>query len=201
MKMQALAERAEQLQVLLAGVEYSGIDFSPSDSSQSMPISGHGQVGCDLAVQLLSVAREQDANVFLVGNGGSAAIVSHAKTDLMNVGKIKAITLHESAIMTCLSNDYGYEHVFSRQLEVLAKVNDVLIAVSSSGASQNILNAVEKMREKQGKIITLSGFQSSNPLRELGDLNYWIDSSNYTLVEIAHLFILHHLADCLKNRE
>jgi len=184
----SIRDRATQLKDLLDSCE-----FSLGDEKLEIE-KGHEQV-----VQLIQQARGKLANVFLIGNGGSAAIVSHAKTDLMNVGKVKAITLHESAIMTCLSNDYGYENVFSKQLQVLANPNDVLIAVSSSGQSQNILNAVDKIREKNGNVITLSGFKADNPLRHLGDMNYWINSDNYTLVEIAHLFVLHHLADCLKT--
>ena len=194
MIIQSLAERANQLQVLLATMEYS-----PLVSDNKKEKQEQGELAYHYAVELLSVARNQKGNIYLVGNGGSAAIVSHAKTDLMNVGKIKAITLHEPAIMTCLSNDYGYEHVFSRQLEVLANTDDVLIAVSSSGQSTNILNAVETMRSKNAQVISLTGFKAENPLRQKGDLNYWINSDNYTLVEIAHLFILHHLADCLKE--
>ncbi len=138
--------------------------------------------------------------MYLIGNGGSAAIVSHAKTDFMNVAGIKAITLLEPAIITCLSNDYGYENVFSRQLEVLANPDDILIAVSSSGQSKNIINAAQIMKQKGASVITLTGFKENNPLRKMGDLNYWLSSSNYTLVEIAHLFVLHHMADCLSNK-
>ena len=152
-------------------------------------------------VKLIDQARLQGASVYLIGNGGSAAIVSHAKTDLLNVAGVKAITLHEPAIMTCLSNDYGYENVFSRQIDVLANPDDILIAVSSSGQSENILKAVNLMKNKGAKVITLSGFDEDNPLRKMGDMNYWIKSHNYTLVEIAHLFVLHHLADCLSRKD
>jgi len=188
---QTIDKRALELHTLLSGMVCTQKNGKGADFYQLND--------CSPAIDLLKIARKKNANVYLIGNGGSAAIVSHAKTDLMNVGKIKAITLHESAIMTCLSNDYGYENVFSRQLEILANQDDILIAVSSSGASKNILNAVTIMQNKYAKVITLSGFEDSNPLRRMGDLNYWIDSKNYTLVEIAHLFILHHLADCLKS--
>ena len=194
MFIQSIAHRAEQLQQLLASMQYSTIVVE-----QLEPQYETGQLGCELAVKILATAKKNNANVYLIGNGGSAAIVSHAKTDLMNVGKLKAITLLDSAIMTCFSNDYGYENVFSRQLDILANAEDVLIAVSSSGMSKNILNAVDMMRQKNAKVITLSGFKNNNDLRVSGDLNFWIDSENYTLVEIAHLFILHHLADCLKE--
>jgi len=194
MFIQSIAQRAEQLQQLLASMQYSTIVVD-----QLEPQYETGQLGCELAVKILATAKKNNANVYLIGNGGSAAIVSHAKTDLMNVGKLKAVTLLDSAIMTCFSNDYGYENVFSRQLDILANAEDVLIAVSSSGMSKNILNAVDMMRQKNVKVITLSGFKNNNDLRVSGDLNFWIDSENYTLVEIAHLFILHHLADCLKE--
>ena len=186
-----LVQRAAELQALIAAIEFTNGDSTQADLQECH----------DKVVTLIRRAREQGASVYLIGNGGSAAIVSHAKTDLLNVADVKAITLLEPAILTCLSNDYGYEQVFSRQIEVLANPDDILIAVSSSGQSENILNAAKVMLEKGANVITLTGFESDNPLRKMGQYNYWINSSNYTLVEIAHLFVLHHLADCLSNKE
>ncbi len=190
-KGRSLTDRASQLQNLIETIEFTDDQHQSADLHQC-----HDQV-----VNLIRSARQRGASVYLIGNGGSAAIVSHAKTDLLNVAGVKAVTLLEPAILTCLSNDYGYENGFSRQIEVLANPDDILIAVSSSGQSENILNAARVMLEKEAHVITLTGFDRDNPLRKTGQYNYWINSDNYTLVEIAHLFVLHHLADCLSDKE
>ena len=134
--------------------------------------------------------------MYIVGNGGSAAIASHAVTDFVNMAKISAFTLHDSSLLTCMANDYGYEVAFARMLAMHAGEGDMLIAISSSGKSPNICNAVESFRSAGGgKVLTLSGFKTGNPLRQLGDLNVWLDSENYGIVEIGHQFVLHNLSD------
>ena len=150
-------------------------------------------------IDSIKQTKQHGGAVYIIGNGGSAAIASHAKTDFMNVNGVRAITLLEPAIMTCLSNDNGYDTVFSRQISTLARKQDTLIAISSSGNSANIINAVDAMKQVGGVIISLSGFERDNRLRTKGDFNYWIDSKSYMLVEIAHLFVLHYLADFMNT--
>jgi D-sedoheptulose 7-phosphate isomerase len=183
-----LKTHAEKLQSLITSAEFSG------ELNQSLPYSD----GFESTLKLLKEAREQKACVFLIGNGGSAAIVSHIFNDFINVAKLRAFTLHESSLVTCISNDYGYDNVFSRPLSTLAQENDLLIAVSSSGKSQNIRNAADCMKEVGGKVITLSGFGNDNPLRKMGSVNFWLNSSDYGLVEVGHMFFLHCLSDHLK---
>ena len=98
-----------------------------------------------------------------------------------------------------MSNDYGYENSFSESLSTLAREKDLLIAVSSSGRSPNIHNAVKSVKKVGGEVITLSGFGHDNPLRSMGDLNIWLDSTSYGLVEIGHLFYLHYLSGRLQS--
>ena len=150
---------------------------------------------------MLEKLRDGGGNLFLVGNGGSAGVVSHILTDFINVNKLNARTLHESTLISCMSNDYGYENSFSEPLSTLAKEKDLLIAISSSGRSANIRNAVISIKEAGGYAITLSGFGQNNPLRSMGDLNVWLDSNSYGLVEIGHLFYLHYLSGRLKPKE
>lgn len=133
--------------------------------------------------------------IYVIGNGGSAGIASHFSNDLMKALKISSQTLYDSNLMTCLSNDIGYEHVFSYPLERLLKAEDLLVAISSSGKSPNILKAVEVATNKNIPVITLSGFLQDNPLRKLGHLNFWINACDYGLVEIAHFFFLHSIID------
>jgi D-sedoheptulose 7-phosphate isomerase len=155
--------------------------------------------GFESNLKLLKEAQKEKTSVFLVGNGGSVAIVSHIFNDFINVAKIRAFTLHESSLVTCISNDYGYENVYSNPLATLAQKNVLLIAVSSSGKSQNILNAANCMKKIGGKVITLSGFGKDNPLRKMGSVNFWLNSNDYGLVEVGHMFFLHFLSDHLKS--
>lgn len=151
-------------------------------------------------IELLNKYQDNGKKIFVIGNGGSAAIASHVVIDLQNVMKLPAQTIAESAVTTCISNDYGYEYVYSRPLNLLAQEGDLLIAISSSGKSLNILNACKVMKQKKGVIVALSGFNSDNPLREFGDLSIWTGSQDYGLVETAHAFILHAWVDLAKEQ-
>lgn len=150
-------------------------------------------LGC--AYQLLTQLRKDGNRLYVIGNGGSAAIASHAVIDFLNVAKISAHTLHDSAVMTCMANDYGYEHGFARVLESFVSHRDVLIAISSSGQSLNILNAAGIARKSDARVVTFSGFDETNALRSLGDINFWLPSSDYGLVEVGHQFLLHNISD------
>lgn len=140
-------------------------------------------------------ARDANKNIYIVGNGGSAGVSAHAVTDLFNVAKLKASTLHESSLLTCMANDFGYENAVARMLGQLLNPADIVIAISSSGNSMNMRNAANLSRQKGAFVLTLSGFKSDNPLRQLGDLNIWLPSNDYGFVEIGHQFILHNIAD------
>ena len=143
---------------------------------------------------LLKRTRGDRGSVFLIGNGGSAAIASHIANDLINTGHLDARVMHDTALLTCFANDYGYDQIYSRQIERVVCAEDVLLAISSSGNSSNIVNAAVAFSNAGGTIITLTGFDENNSLRRTGDFNYWIDSFDYGLVEIGHLFLLHHIA-------
>ena len=136
---------------------------------------------------------------YVVGNGGSAGIASHFCTDLLKTLQLPAATFSDSNILTCFGNDYGYDKVFSSPLQVNMSENDLLVAISSSGQSENILNACKVAQKKGARIITLSGFDSDNPLRQMGDLNFWINAHDYGLVETAHFFLLHTIIDSLSS--
>ena len=148
-------------------------------------------------IQKLFDIYRSKSHVYVIGNGGSAGVASHMAIDLLNMSKIKAHTLYDLSSLTCIANDYGYENVFSKQLDILLNTDDVLIAISSSGTSLNILNAVNEAKDKGAYVLTLSGFSSDNPLRKLGTQNVWLDSCDYGVVEIGHAFILHNIADRL----
>lgn len=143
----------------------------------------------------LNQLRNDGGHLYVIGNGGSAAVASHAATDFFNVANLKATTLHESSLMTCMANDFGYENAFGRMIKQMVKAGDMVIAISSSGKSMNIRNAVTEAAIAGGYVVTLSGFAQDNPLRLLGDLNIWINSMDYGLVEVGHQFLLHNISD------
>lgn len=155
----------------------------------------HTEQATELAMTWLLSQREKKNTVYIIGNGGSAAVASHAQIDFLNVAKLKVHVLHESSVITCMANDYGYENAFALILETMLSKDDLLIAISSSGQSKNICKAAVTAKDHGAKVITLSGFQKNNPLRKLGDLNYWLNSTDYGFVEIGHQFILHNFSD------
>jgi D-sedoheptulose 7-phosphate isomerase len=180
-----LGGRAAQFQALLARCEFTdaaGVRLAVEEGVMS-------------AMRILRIAREQGSSVYLVGNGGSAGVASHTATDFVNVARLRAQTIHDSSILTCMANDYGYENAFARILGRLARADDVLIAISSSGKSPNILNAADAVKHNDGQVMTLSGFDRDNPLRRQGQLNIWLDSCDYGMIEIGHQFILHNISD------
>lgn len=133
--------------------------------------------------------------LLFVGNGGSAGIASHLAIDFSKNGGVRALALNDGAALTCLGNDLGFEQVFAKQIEFHGRRDDILVAISSSGQSANILNAVAKARELGLSVITLSGFQTDNPLRRSGDLNFYIASDAYGFVEVGHLALCHAILD------
>jgi D-sedoheptulose 7-phosphate isomerase len=139
--------------------------------------------------------RQNKQSLYIIGNGGSAAVASHAQVDFVNVAKINAQVLHESSLITCMANDFGYENVYSRVISQFIKSGDILIAISSSGKSKNIFNAMNVAIERGVKVVTFTGFDPNNPLRQFGHFNFWLDSYDYGYVEVGHQFILHNLSD------
>jgi len=133
--------------------------------------------------------------IFFIGNGGSAGIASHLATDFSKNGSMRASALNDGSVLTCLGNDFGYEFVFSKQLEWHARPGDVIVAISSSGRSKNILNGAAVARERDCILYTFSGFDANNPLRCLGDVNFFVASHAYGFVEVAHLALLHGVLD------
>jgi D-sedoheptulose 7-phosphate isomerase len=184
----SLRARTKELQGVIDSMEVTGRSGARQDSQDTML----------LLVQSLEKLRSTAGHVYLVGNGGSAGVASHAATDFLNRGKLRAATLHDPSLLTCMSNDYGYDLAFARILATVAGSNDMLFAISSSGQSANIRNAAIEMCKLGGSVVTLTGFRRDNPLRSLGDLNIWLDSDDYGMVEIGHQFVLHNLADLIR---
>jgi D-sedoheptulose 7-phosphate isomerase len=140
------------------------------------------------AVKRASVAGK---TIFVIGNGGSAGIASQVTYAFTHLKGVTALCLNDPSALTGIGADHGYAQVFSRQLAVHGRPGDYLIAISSSGQSANILNGVSAARQNGLEILTLSGFKPQNPLRRTGDLNLYVDSSEYGFVEVSHLALCH----------
>jgi D-sedoheptulose 7-phosphate isomerase len=136
----------------------------------------------------------------LIGNGGSASIANHIAVDLWKNGGVRAISFSDSSLLTCVGNDFGYPFVFEKPVSMFADEGDVLIAISSSGRSENILRGVEAARGRGCSVFTMSGFDENNPLRSMGDTNYYVPSDSYGFVEITHLALCHCISDIVTGR-
>ena len=138
------------------------------------------------AATIVLATHRSGKKIIVVGNGGSAAMASHVAVDFTKAAGMRAINFNEADLITCFANDYGYENWVAKALEAYADQGDLVILISSSGKSPNIINGAEKAKNMGGSLITVSGFSSDNPLKKLGDLNLWVDSSEYNIVEMTH---------------
>ena len=145
--------------------------------------------------QKLISSRNSGSHIFFIGNGGSAAIASHLSVDFTKAAGIRAINFNESSLLTCFGNDYGYENWVKYALKFYADEGDVIILISSSGESKNILNGAKIAKLLNCKVITFSGFKKNNPLKSLGDLNFWVNSDNYNFIETTHQIWLLSIVD------
>lgn len=145
------------------------------------------------------IKNRKKSKIYLAGNGASASIANHLATDLTKASKFDARTFNESNLLTCLSNDYGYENWISQASKFYLNKEDILILISSSGTSKNIINAAKFCKKKKIKLITFSGFSENNPLRKIGKFNIHVKSNIYNVVESVHLIILLSIAEATSN--
>jgi D-sedoheptulose 7-phosphate isomerase len=151
--------------------------------------------GLSGAAQAITRASEVGKTIFVIGNGGSAGIASQVAYAFTHFKSVATHCLNDPSALTGIGADHGYAQVFSRQLAAHGRPGDYLIAISSSGQSANILNAVAAARENGLEILTLSGFRPQNPLRQSGDINLYVDSDSYGFVEVSHLALCHGILD------
>lgn len=162
-------------------------------SNASGEISYHE--GVSQALRFVLDTQAKNGKVIMVGNGGSAGIASHMTVDYWKNGNIRSVAFNDTSLLTCVANDYSYEEVFAKPIEMFADAGDILFAISSSGGSKNIHNAVKAAQERGCKIVTFSGFDADNPLRAMGDINFYVPASSYGYVEILHNLIIHQILD------
>tara|TARA_B100000959_G_scaffold142491_1_gene149563 strand:+ start:23 stop:592 length:570 start_codon:yes stop_codon:yes gene_type:complete len=151
-----------------------------------------------IAKNTLTQVKKNKAKIMIFGNGGSAAIASHASVDLTKNANIRAVNFNEADLITCFSNDYGYEKWIEKAIDFYADDKDVLILISSSGKSMNMINACKAARSKKiSKVITFTGNDINNPLSKLGDINFWINSKAYNFIENTHQVWLLTIVDLI----
>lgn len=132
--------------------------------------------------------------VIIIGNGGSNSIASHIAQDYTKAMKKKSFTFSDPSRLTCYINDYGMENAYRQFVEEFASDESLVILISSSGESNNIINTARYCTENSISLVTLSGFESGNRLNDFPSLvNYWVDSKDYGIVECAHLIFLHSI--------
>ena len=138
---------------------------------------------------------KNNGKVMIFGNGGSAAISSHVSVDLTKNAKIRSLNFNEADLITCFSNDYGYERWIEKAIDFYSEDKDSLILISSSGKSKNMINAAKYIKKNNNKLITFTGFKGKNLLSKYGNIKFNVDSKEYNFIENAHQYWLLTLVD------
>ena len=154
----------------------------------------------DKSVSLISRCKEKGGKVYIVGNGGSSSIASHVSVDFAKVARVSSGTFNNANLISCFANDYGHDNWVLEAIKAYTNKNDILILISSSGTSKNIVNAASYCNENNIPLVTLSGFKSDNPLSKLGDINMHIESESYNFIEMAHHIILVSIVDIFAQK-
>ncbi len=147
--------------------------------------------------KLLVDVRTNRKKIIMAGNGGSAAIASHCAVDFTKCAGVRCVNFNEADLITCFANDYGYERWLEKALSFYADDGDVVILISSSGKSPNMVRAGKYARKRQLKVVTFTGFSPDNPLKALGNLNIWVTSRAYNVVEMTHQIWLLAVCDLI----
>ena len=151
----------------------------------------------DLKKASSMISKLKNNKLILIGNGGSASICSHMATDFSKVLKIRATSFSSDSFLTCFSNDYGYENWCLKALEIFCDKNDLVILISSSGNSKNIITAAKYCKKNNINFITMSGFLKNNQLNKFGNIKFWVNSNSYNYIEMTHHIILTSICDFL----
>jgi len=147
--------------------------------------------------EMLLKIKNSNKKVIIAGNGGSAAMASHVAVDFTKQGGIRTVNFNEPDLITCFANDYGYENWVAKAVEFYGDNGDLVILISSSGSSKNMVNAATLAKNLGLSVITFTGFNVNNPLKQKGDLNFWLDSKAYNIVENTHLIWLLMVCDLI----
>lgn len=190
-----MSKKIDSYYDVLRGLTQSMIVTNRSGSKMAL------QSGVDRTIRYVTGCGKRNGKLMFIGNGASASISSHMAIDFWKHAGIKATAFNDPSLLTCLSNDCGYEKVFAEPVQMFSDRGDILIAISSSGASKNILRAVEIARSRGVKVVTLSGFSKDNPLRRWGDMNFYVPADEYSHVEIMHHSLCHYILDIIVHKK
>ena len=149
----------------------------------------------------VALIKSKAKRIFFIGNGGSNSICSHMMEDFAKIARFPTFSFSDASLITCFANDYGYEKAIEEWMKIHFQKTDLLVAISSSGESNNILNAATYAKNSGGAVITLSGFKENNRLSRVGDINFYLPISNYGIVECYHQVILHIVLDSLNDNK
>lgn len=140
-------------------------------------------------------------NKFLMaGNGASATIVSHAATDMTKQAKVRSLCFTDASLITAYGNDYGYENWVAEAVNSYYNEGDVVLLISSSGSSKNIVNAAKIAKSLGLTVVTFSGFDENNALKQLGDINFWLSSKAYNIIENTHSIWITTVVDMIVGK-
>jgi len=180
--------QVEQIHQLLCGLSFTSGDGTPVDVETGFLLWR------DRTMQL----RHDRGTIYLIGNGASASMASHYAADLAKNGRLHTEVFSDLSLITAISNDMGYEHVFAEPLRRRGQPGDMLVAISSSGRSPNILAAVDVARNLEMMVVSLSAKTPDNPLRSSGQLNLYVPAETYGLAETCHAAALHWWMDLVQ---
>ena len=148
--------------------------------------------------KIITEADKNGKKTIIFWNGGSSAIASHVSVDLTKNARVRCVNFNEPDLLTCFSNDFGYEKWVEKSIEYYGDEGDAVILISAGGNSPNMINGAKKAKEKKfSKVITLTGNDKNNKLSKLGDINFWVDSKAYNHIENVHQVILLSLVDLI----
>ena len=150
--------------------------------------------------ELILKTKQNNGKVIIIGNGGSAGTASHIALDLTKQAGVRAIAFSDSAMLTAFGNDYGYELWAQKAFEFYSDPHDILICLSVSGESKNLLMATEIAKKNNHSVIGLTGRRQDNNLAKNSDISLWVDSHAYNIVECIHMIWLGAIVDLLVGR-
>lgn len=172
---------------VIEGLEHTVVTYQEKE----IPIEEGIKLWCGYARE----TQQKGGMLFFCGNGASATMAEHMSHDWFQNAKVNTYTCSETSHITAISNDVSYADVFAYRIERILTDRDILITISSSGNSPNVIRAIEEARKKGAFIITVSGKDAANRSRALGDLNFYVPLDTYGLVESAHAVLLHNALD------